>query len=351
MIIGIHPDLIAGESYSQKWAQFLAAQGVEVCNIDLLATDALEQACRCDGVMWRWAHNPQDKQSAQRILYTLEHYFGIPVYPDSRTAWHYDEKTAQFYLLQALNAPTPRTWVFWDRESALNWAKKASYPLVFKLSVGAGSANVIKVHNEREAHSLIDRAFRRGIFPMTMNEYRNSSGWPRSIRHAGRMGRRLIEAVRYVLDAEYPPLHKVWWKPEYGYAYFQEFLPGNEFDTRITVIGDRAFGFRRFNRPGDFRASGSGRIDHDPLAIDRKCIEIAFHLSDQGGFHSMAYDFLYRQGQPVVCEISYTYADEAVYNCPGRWHSDLSWADGHMWPEQAQVEDFLTRIRTVKHIS
>ena len=36
--------------------------------------------------------------------------------------------------------------------------------------------------------------------------------------------------------------------------YFQEFLPGNAFDTRITAIGNRAFGFLRENRPRDFRA-------------------------------------------------------------------------------------------------
>ena len=51
------------------------------------------------------------------------------------------------------------------------------------------------------------------------------------------------------------------------YLLVQEFLPGNGFDTRITVIGNRAFGFRRFNRPDDFRASGSGRIDWNPAAI------------------------------------------------------------------------------------
>lgn len=26
-----------------------------------------------------------------------------------------------------------------------------------------------------------------------------------------------------------------------GYVLFQEFLPGNSYDTRVTVIGDRAF--------------------------------------------------------------------------------------------------------------
>lgn len=345
IVVGIHPDRIGQESYSDKWAEFLHARGIEVRALNLLAPNALEQARQCDGVMWRWAHNPQDKQSAQRILYTIEHCLGIAVYPDTRTAWHYDEKTAQFYLLQALQVPVPRTYIFWGQHEAISWAQTALYPVVFKLSAGAGSSNVIKVKTKAEATSLINRMFGQGIFPMTMNEYRIPSGFPRSLAQAKATLRRLNDALRYLWRAEYPMLRPVWWKPEYGYAYFQEFLPGNEFDTRISVIGDRAFGFRRLNRPGDFRASGSGRIEHDPVAIDRRCVEIAFQISERGGFQSMAYDFLYRQGEPVVCEISYAYADWAVHDCHGYWRRDLSWVEGQMWPEEAQVEDFITRIR------
>jgi glutathione synthase/RimK-type ligase-like ATP-grasp enzyme len=350
MIIGIHPDRIGKESYSDKWSEFLRARGANVRTLDLLAPNALRQASQCAGIMWRWAHNPRDKQSAQRILHTIEHSLGIPVYPDTRTAWHYDEKVAQFHLLQALQAPMPRTWLFWSRDEAMTWAQAAPYPVVFKLSVGAGSSNVAKVETEAEAVALINRVFTRGIFPYTMNEYRLPSGFPRSLGQAKAMVRRLKDALRYVWQANYPTLHPVFWRPEYGYAYFQEFLPGNSFDTRVSVIGDRAFGFRRFNRPGDYRASGSGRIDYDPESIDCGCVEIAFQISRLGSFQSMAYDFIYRRKQPVLCEISYAYADSAVHDCPGRWDSNLNWIDGQMWPEEAQVEDFLARVQAAKGV-
>ena len=346
--VAIHPDRLGEESYSDKWAELLKEREVQVCWVDLMEPNALEQVRSCDGVMWRWAHNPQDKQSAQRILYTIEHYLDIPVYPDNRTAWHYDEKIAQLYLLRALGAPIPQTWLFWNRDEALNWTRTAPYPVLFKLSVGAGSSNVFKVGSESEAVSLIERAFTRGIFPMTMNEYRKPSGFPRSITQAKSMLHRLKDAVRYLWMAYYPALPSFWWKPERGYAYFQEFLPDNEFDTRVTVIGDRAFGFRRLNRPGDFRASGSGQIEYDPKPVDKRCVEIAFRVSERGGFQSMAYDFLYRQGEPVICEISYAYADWAVHNCPGHWRRDMRWVEGQMWPEEAQVEDFLSRVRYSK---
>jgi hypothetical protein len=64
----------------------------------------------------------------------------------------------------------------------------------------------------------------------------------------------------------------------------------------------------------------------------------------------MAYDFIYRRKQPVLCEISYAYADSAVHDCPGRWDSNLNWIDGQMWPEEAQVEDFLARVQAAKGV-
>jgi glutathione synthase/RimK-type ligase-like ATP-grasp enzyme len=341
VIIGIHPDRIGNESYSDKWIEFLQARGVEVRILNLLAQDALEQARICDGVMWRWAHRPQDKQSAQRILYAIEHYLKIPVYPNSDTSWHFDEKVAQYYLLKTLGAPMPRTWVFWDITQAVEWIKTSNYPLIYKLSAGAGSANVIRVDNKKQAAFLIRRAFRRGTFPWTVNKIRQQRSSPFGLGGIKSLLVRIRDSTRYVFTGDYPALPSVWWKPEYGYVYFQEFLPDNQFDTRITVIGERAFGFRRLNRPGDFRASGSGLIEYAPNEIDPRCIEIAFHVSSQGRFQSMAFDFLYYQDSPVIVEISYGYADWAVQACPGHWTRDLRWVPGHMWPEEAQIEDFL----------
>jgi glutathione synthase/RimK-type ligase-like ATP-grasp enzyme len=78
-----------------------------------------------------------------------------------------------------------------------------------------------------------------------------------------------------------------------NYVYYQKYLPNNNFDTRVTVIGDRAFAFRRFNRTRDFRASGSGKIDYDMDSIDKRMIKIALETSEECGFQCMAFDFLY----------------------------------------------------------
>ena len=345
MLIGVHPDNLENKSYFEKWKHYIELQGHKVIELDLLSLDALEQAKKCDGVMCRWFHNQQDKQSLKKILYTIEHYLHIPIYPDECTSWHFDEKVSEYYLLKSLGAPTPKTWVFWNYEPAIRWAAETNYPVIWKLSSGAGSANVLKITNSKQAVELINKLFKQGIFPYTLNEFRTNMF---NLSNVFRMIKRTKHASLYIIKGQYPPLPAIHWKPEFGYVYFQEFLPDNEYDTRIVIIGDRAFGFRRMNRKNDFRASGSGIIVYDPDLIDKKFIEIAFETSKKGAFQSMAYDFLYNADkEPVIIEISYSYPDLSYYQCSGHWDSKMLWHDGHMWPEDAQAEDFLAKIKLI----
>ena len=132
---------------------------------------------------------------------------------------------------------------------------------------------------------------------------------------------------------------------EKGYVYFQDFIPDNHTDTRVTIIGDRAFAFTRGVRPNDFRASGSGQIDYDMSKIDRRCVEIAFETVARLRTQSLAFDFVKEpSSRPKIVEISYCHLADAVYACPGHWDSSLAWHDGPMWSQDAILEDlFVTR--------
>jgi hypothetical protein len=133
---------------------------------------------------------------------------------------------------------------------------------------------------------------------------------------------------------------------ERGYIYFQEFMPDNSFDIRVTVIGSRAFAFTRDNRPGDFRASGSGRLCYDLGRIDRRCVEIAFRVAQSLRSQSLAFDFLFNASrEPVIGEISYCYMAKAVYDCPGHWDTNLTWHEGHLWPQDVILEDVMAKIQ------
>jgi hypothetical protein len=137
---------------------------------------------------------------------------------------------------------------------------------------------------------------------------------------------------------------------EHGYAYFQDFIPDNEFDTRINVIaGKYAFGFTRNVRKGSFRASGSGSIDYDIGRINPRCVEIAFDIAGKLKVQSIAIDFLKnRDGNPLITEISYAYLAEAVYNCLGHWDLQMQWHDGHVWPTDLILTYILEQVRRAK---
>jgi len=345
MLIAIHPDKSGSRSYSEKWSEFLRKRNIKVKYINLNKNDAIEQVKDCDGVMWRWIHINQDKIKAYLILHTIEYYLGIPVFPNHNSCWHYDNKIAQYYIFKALNIPIPDTYVFWDKKNASDWADKTAYPLIFKLSSGASSSNVIKVNSKQHALLLIDTMFNKGIFPLTMNEFKKTVFPPKSLREIINTLSRFKYGLYFCLEGNYPPLPAAWWLPEKGYIYLQEFIPDNSFDTRITVIGDRAFGYRRFNRQNDFRASGSGNFDVDHTEIDLNCVKIAFGISKKLECQSMAYDFIFKKEKPIITEMSYTYVDWMVEKCPGHWKPDLTWVERNMWPEEAQIEDFIDLIQ------
>jgi glutathione synthase/RimK-type ligase-like ATP-grasp enzyme len=132
---------------------------------------------------------------------------------------------------------------------------------------------------------------------------------------------------------------------ERGYFLVQEFLPGNSYDTRVTVIGDRAFAFTRDVRANDFRASGRGSINYDFRRIDMRCIEIAFDVANRTRAQSMAFDFAVdSDGRPLILEVSYAYMARPVFDCSGYWDSKLQWHPGNVWPQDAILEDMLARF-------
>jgi hypothetical protein len=123
-----------------------------------------------------------------------------------------------------------------------------------------------------------------------------------------------------------------------NYVLFQEFMPGNAHDTRVTVVGDRAFAYRRFNRPNDFRASGSGNFNTRPSEVDPEFVRLAFRVARELRLQSVAIDGLYRGTEHVVGEISYAYVSWMVQSCPGQWDDNLRWHEGQLWPEQQQTK-------------
>jgi len=329
-LVGMHPD--HGSVFSEfclKYQKILDFNGITYKIYDLNKSDFFDRIGEVDFFIYRWRHAHSEMQKAKSILPLIENNSKIKVFPNQKTCWHFDDKIRQYYLLKYHGFPVIPSWVFWNIDEAKQFAANADYPIVLKLKGGAGSSNVKLINSEDEAIRHINLLFGKGIKTGQFYDF------PRRItrKNIGALLRkaRLLKAVKN----EYWQIHK-------GYIYFQKFLPDNLYDIRITTIGSRAFGFTRDNRPGDFRASGSGSLSYDLNRINMECVKLALNISKHFGFQSMAYDFLYDQEKRIsIGEISYTYQDKAVYNCNGYWDEDLKWHKGHFWPQYFQLVDLL----------
>jgi glutathione synthase/RimK-type ligase-like ATP-grasp enzyme len=346
--IAIQPDLVLqknGEvqSFSRRWTELAEAEGVRARQVDAFSPAIFDALKECDGFMWRFGYDPLSINYAKRLLQAVEHGLKIPVFPSWETAWHFEDKIAQHYLFRTAGIPAPRTWIFWQPAAALEFLQTATYPLVMKLALGVQSNNVRLLHDAEEGAYWVQQLFGVGVDKFEAP--------PPLLRLAIRGQKQVVKTLLG------RPSQKLPRGIQHGYFYVQEFLPGNDFDTRVTIIGDRAFGFRRMNRAGDFRASGSGRIDWDPSSIDLPTVRLAFRIARHLDTQSVAIDGMRRGDERVVGEISYTYASWGVRECPGHWRlsgepevGELTWVEGKLRPEDAILEDFLSLVRKGRHV-
>ncbi|MGM7552410.1 ATP-grasp domain-containing protein [Myroides odoratimimus] len=321
-------------SFSEKWITYCKDKNIDFRIVDAFSSNIIDDLKGCDYFLWHHHHALQeDILVAKRILFSLEQ-SGIKVYPDFNSGWHFDDKVGQKYLLELINAPLVKSYVFYNRKNSMLWAKQTTFPKVFKLRGGAGAKNVILVKNSEHCQRLIKKAFRSGI---TQNNLLNvikddllRFKKNKSLKDLAKI------PVRFILN-----IFKSNFK-EKGYVYFQDFIPNNKFDTRIVVVGNRAIGERRFVRDNDFRASGSGNFSYD--GVSKEIVEIAFKVSKILKVQSIAYDFvLGMNGEPLIVEISYGFGREGISKAPGYWDDNLIWHASKVEPEVWIIEDLLNK--------
>jgi glutathione synthase/RimK-type ligase-like ATP-grasp enzyme len=339
MTIAIHENK---GTFSDSWIELCKRHSIDYIVVDCFSPGIIEQLQDADALLWNWLHYEYDSQLfARQLTYSIET-MGKTVFPSSKTCWHYDDKVGQKYLLESIGAPLIPTWVFYHEDEVLRWIQNTSFPKVFKLRCGAGSKNVRLVKSENEAVSLCKTAFGEG-FPASAGYFADSRAKLRSIKNAADIFAKLKRMPRSLKNIM---TQKQFLERQRGYVYFQEFIPGNSFDTRITIIGNRAFGFTRNTRPDDFRASGSGDVDYSLSKISKRCISIAFEVARKLQTQSLALDFLFdKTGIPLIGEISYSFVAEAVYRCYGYWDTNFNFHEGNFRPEELILEDLINAIK------
>ncbi len=327
--IGIHPNQ---GSASDKWIAYCDERSIPYKIVNCYQSDIVEQLEDCYALLWHFHHNSiKDKLLAKQLLFSLQQ-AGKKVFPDFNTSWHFDDKVGQKYVFEALEIPHIPSQVFYQKNQAISWAKSVDYPKVFKLRNGAGSSNVRKVRSYSHARKLINKAFGKGFLPIDrwyrLREAVRTFDWT-----AASLQRFVKGGIRVVIPIKYARTQK----REKGYVYFQDFIPNNDSDVRVIVVGDKAFAAKRMVRKNDFRASGSGVFNFNKEVININAIRIAFEAVRKLKTQCIAFDFVFdKNKQPLIVEISYAFC--TVYDqCRGYWNKDLQWIDENFSPQELML--------------
>ena len=327
-------------AFSDRWIDYCKKNTIEFKIVKAYQNDIMQQLEGCDAFMWHHSHsNPKDILFAKQLLFSLEQ-AGMSVFPDFCTGWHFDDKVGQKYLLEKIKAPLVPSYVFYDKANALQWVTQTTFPKVFKLRGGSGSANVKLARTRSEAIRIIKKAFGRGF-----RQYEPLTNLKERWRKYKNGLTDLKDVVKGVLRFYKEPEFSKTIGYESGYIYFQDFIPNNDFDIRVIVIGKRAFALKRLVRAGDFKASGSGSMKFEKSEFDERCIKIAFETSKKLKSQCLAYDFIFDENkEPLIVEISYGFAVDAYDSCPGYWDENLDWHEGKFIPQEWMIEDLLLLI-------
>jgi glutathione synthase/RimK-type ligase-like ATP-grasp enzyme len=325
--------------FSQRFIRYCQNHEIDYKLISCYDNNIIEQVRECDAVLWHFHQgSPKDILFAKQFIYSLQ-IAGIRVFPDFHTAWHFNDKVGQKYLLEGIGAPLVPTWIFYDKSEAIKWIEETDFPKVFKLRGGAGSNNVRLMRTKDEAAKLIRKAFGRG-FPSYDALASLKERW-RMYKSGKTNIQDLVEGmVRFVIP---PKFSKVGGR-ERGYIYIQKFISKNDHDIRIVVIGDKAFAIKRMVRENDFRASGSGEILYDHSLFDEATVKLAFNLAEKLMSQCVAFDFIYDEKKPFVTELSYGFTPEPYDLCPGYWDKNLNWHVGKFDPYGWIIDNLVNQI-------
>jgi glutathione synthase/RimK-type ligase-like ATP-grasp enzyme len=337
MKIGIHH---TKGLFSERWIAYCKENSISYKLVDCYKTDIIQQLSDCDALMWHFLHkSPKDSKFAKQLLFSVQA-SGKNVFPDYHTVWHFDDKIAQKYLLEAIGAPLAPTYVFYSKQDALDWAVQTQFPKVFKLRNGAGSDNVWLVKSKYSAIRIINKAFNKGF-----KQYEAWSNLKERYRKY-RLGKttfwNLFKGfIRLFHTTEYARVTG----REMGYVYFQDFIPGNDHDIRIIVVGDKAFAIKRMIRTNDFRASGSGFIRYEKDNFKDDTVRLSFEMTRQLNSQCAAFDFVFSNDKTYVLEVSFGFVKEVYDPCTGYWDQNLNWHEGSFDPYGWMVENLINSLK------
>ena len=232
------------------------------------------------------------------------------VYPSYEELLLHENKRYLSYWLKSNSLPHPQTFVFYDKNEALDFTKNSALPIVGKFNIGASGKGVKIFRERKQLEEYVKKAFSKGIRqewgPNTkMKNYRER------IKNVIRDPTLIIKRIVVY--------RKLFNEIQKDFLIFQEFVPHN-YEWRVVKIGSSYFGHQKIKQ-GD-KASGSKGITYTLPPED--LLNFVKNLCDRFGFNSMAVDcFEDGKGGYLINEMQCVFGHVQEFICekdkkPGR---------------------------------
>lgn len=315
---------IHSADWTNGWIEYCKKNNIDYDMLDIMQEHEIERLREYDAILWHFGNYTYEHMLEARSILNAAAKMGLKVFPNVDESWHFDDKVAEMYALQAVGAPIPKSQVHYSMKALRNAldSGEIEFPIVAKLRTGSGSHNVKLIKNRRQLIKYARRMFGRGFKPAPSILYKTSSNI-RSARNWATFKSkfyRIPEFFRTLSGAKKFPREK-------GYVYLQEFIPNDNFDMKVMVLGDKCTGFYRPVRSHDFRASGGGAFVDDPQAVfTEQIVKSAFAAADALGMRCVGFDYVLdkRTGEGRIVEMSYGCGHE-VDGAGGYYNREFNW--------------------------
>lgn len=294
-----------------KYERFLRNNNIHYSFFDIRSSRWMEEARKFDVIIWHPFSSPASRDEAENKIYLLEKILNKKCYPKFDDIWGYENKIRSYYLNSVYGLPVVPTFITNSKNEAIDFVKKSEYPLISKISTGSASRGVLKIGDKNSALKLVKRCFS----PKGRLTY-----W------------------RYLRQK--------------NYVYLQQFINDANYDLRIIVVGNMVFGYFRYPKDNDFRASGSGILEKKDLPEEAMLLAVEAKIK----YNSLclAVDMLYseRGKNYYIVETSIFFgidtSEQLIVNGKAGYYEyengKFKFIEGKYWIQELVLKEFFNKI-------
>lgn len=330
-------------SWSNVWIDYCVENNIIYSLIDWRKLDSFNKMKKHNIVLWHFSHYSYDEMNFARSILIALKSTGCMVYPDISDAYHFDDKIAQSYALQALGISTPKNYPLHSNNAVEEWIKNVNdFPVVAKLKAGSGASNVSLIKNITELRKYSNQMFGKGMDgkPKAFLKIKSNIMSSKSLTD---IFQKLKRAPEFFFSRSQGSSRE----RERGYVYLQEYIPNVKYDLKVVVVGDKLSFIARGVRDNDFRASGSGNLISDRSLVDKSIIDMAFRAADLMKSECTGFDIIInpQNNKPIVLEVSYGFSHTAQLLPGGHFNRLGIWNDQPLNAPYELLHKMLTESR------